>query len=70
MKNEVINSPLKQFNAKSIVVNLENFMSKVTSKECNEKTVNAACNCAARITDILKLHIEAQRLALRVDNKK
>ncbi len=58
--NQLIKQGL--FNAKSVVMTLEDLMNKVTSEECTPKTVNAACNCAARITDILKLHIEAERL--------
>lgn len=37
-------------------------MTKVTEDEVTSETVNAACNCADKITDILKVHIEVERM--------
>ncbi|MGI9296561.1 MAG: hypothetical protein ACR2QC_01520 [Gammaproteobacteria bacterium] len=54
------------FNARNVCVNLEGLMRKVTKEECTPSTVNAACNCAARITDLLRVHLEAQRLKKKV----
>ena len=53
------------FNAKSVVNTLERLMNEVTKEDVTSGTVNAACNCAARITDLLRVHLEAKRL----DNK-
>ncbi len=53
------------FNSKSVVKTLENLMTKVTKDECTPETVNAACNCAGRITDILKVHLEVEKLNTR-----
>lgn len=52
----------EMFNAKSVVGTLERLMNEVTQEEVNSSTVNAACNCAARITDLLRVHLEAKRL--------
>lgn len=52
------------FNARSVVKTLESLMVNVTKDTCDPHTVNAACNCAARITDILRLHLEAERLKM------
>ncbi|OFZ54957.1 MAG: hypothetical protein A2428_03020 [Bdellovibrionales bacterium RIFOXYC1_FULL_54_43] len=56
------------FNTRNVVGKLESLMDKVTAKECTTETVNAACNCAARITDILRVHLEVERLAARNRN--
>jgi hypothetical protein len=50
------------FNAKGVIVTLEQLMNRVTAEECTAATVNAACNCAARITDLLRIHLEVERL--------
>lgn len=50
------------YDSKNIVETLHDLMTKVTKDKCNPETVNAACNCASRITDLLKLHLEVQRL--------
>ena len=39
-------------------------MIRVTEEECTPATVNAAANCAARITDFLRVHLEAERLQI------
>jgi hypothetical protein len=52
----------EQFSVKSVVMNLEDMMKSVTKKECNPSTVNAACNCADKITNLLKLQLEYQRM--------
>lgn len=51
------------FNAKGVIQTLESLMVKVTHEDCTASTVNAACNCAARITDLLRVHLEVERLA-------
>ena len=52
------------FNARGVVQTLERLMNEVTKEECTPATVNAAANCAARITDMLRVHLEAERLHL------
>ena len=42
---------------------LETLMHRVTEKECTPATVMAACNCASRIIDFAKVHIELDRIA-------
>jgi hypothetical protein len=61
--------PPDLFNARNVVQILEGLMVKVTAEECTAHTVNAACNAAARITDILRLHLEAERLKRRISDK-
>lgn len=53
------------FNSRSIVNTLEGLMTQVTAEDCSPETVNAACNCAARITDILKVHLEVEKINTR-----
>lgn len=50
------------FNSKSVVKKLEALMDDVTKEKATPETVNAACNCAGRIVDILRLHLELERL--------
>ena len=50
------------FNTRTVVKTLERLMNQVTQKDCTPSTVNAACNCADKITDILKLHLDVERL--------
>ena len=59
-KNEV--SVQGQFSVKDIVTDLKGMMNKVTTKECTPNTVNAACNCADKITNLLKLQLEYERM--------
>lgn len=58
------------FDTRDVVKTLEGLMGKVTAKDCSPETVNAACNCAGRITDILKVHLDYQRLKSRFDRNK
>ena len=53
------------FNTKTVVKKLESYMDKVTEKECTPSTVQAAVNCADKICDFLKLHLEVERLRAR-----
>ena len=63
MKNELITK--SEFNSRSVVKKLEDLMDKVTNENCTVETVNAACNCAGRITDLLRLHLEVERIKMR-----
>lgn len=53
------------FTTKKVVTTLENLMNRVTAKDVTPDTVNAACNCADKITDLLKLHLEVERLQIK-----
>lgn len=52
-------------NVKSIVQTLEGLMTKVTADQVTASTVNAACQCASQITQLLRLHLDAQRLQIQ-----
>lgn len=54
-----------QFNTKTIVNKLESYMDRVTEKECTPATIQAAVNCADKIVDFLRLHVEVERLRAR-----
>ena len=62
IKQEPADDSSEMFNAKSVVQTLESLMIKVTDQDCTASTVNAACNCASRITDLLRVHLEVERL--------
>jgi len=53
------------FNTKKVVKTLESLMDRVTENNVSAETVNAACNCADKIVDILRLHLDVERLKLR-----
>jgi len=53
------------FNTKKVVKTLESLMDRVTDNNVSAETVNAACNCADKIVDILRLHLDVERLKLR-----
>lgn len=55
----------EQFNTKTVVNKLEGYMDRVTDKECTPQTVQAAVNCADKICDFLKLHLEVERLRIK-----
>ena len=55
----------KMFDTKTIVKKLESYMDKVTEKECTPMTVSAAVGCADKIVDILRLHLEVERLKIK-----
>lgn len=57
-----IPQPVDVFNARDVIQVLQNLMTGVTAQEVTPSTVNAACNCAARITDLLRIHLDAERL--------
>jgi hypothetical protein len=59
-------SGLEQFNSRRIVNKLADLMDGVTKTEVTAENVHAACECAARITDVMRLHVEAGKLRRRV----
>jgi hypothetical protein len=62
MANEVQKPATDVFDTKSVVKNLERLMNEVTKEKASPETVNAACNCAGRIVDILRVHLEVERI--------
>lgn len=48
-----------------VIHTLHHLMTAVTEKEISPATVNAACNCAAQMTSLLRVHLEAQRLGIK-----
>lgn len=54
------------FNTKKVVTTLENLMDRVTCENITPETVNAACNCADKIVDILRLHLDVERLKIKM----
>ena len=65
MNTEVQKINEEKFDTRTVVKTLEGLMTKVTEKDCTSETVNAACNCAGRITDLLRLHIEVERMKIK-----
>lgn len=57
--------PAEVFDTRSVVQTLEGLMTEVTKKNVTPETVNAACNCADKIVDILRLHLDVERLRTR-----
>lgn len=54
------------FDTRNVVNTLENLMTSVTEKNITPDTVNAACNCADKIVDILRLHLDVERLRNKI----
>ena len=65
MSKEVTKAEPQLFDTKTVVKKLENYMDRVTEKECSPATVQAAVNCADKIVDILRLHLDVERLKAR-----
>jgi len=53
------------FDTRKAVSTLENLMTRVTGDNCTPETVNAACNCADKIVQFLRLHLDVERLRAR-----
>lgn len=64
MSNEV-EKRNEVFDTKTVVKKLENYMDRVTEKECSPDTVQAAVACADKIVDILRLHLDVERLKVK-----
>jgi hypothetical protein len=65
MKELETKKPTESYDMKSVVKKLETYMDKVTDKECTPDTVQAAVNCADKIVDIFRLHLEVERLRIK-----
>lgn len=61
-QREVATKSSEVFDTRSVVKKLEHLMGEVTKEKATPETVNAACNCAGRITEILRIHLEVERL--------
>lgn len=57
--------PAEDYNMKTVVKKLETYMDRLHEKECTPQTVQAAVNCADKIIDIFRLHLEVERLRIK-----
>lgn len=57
------------FDTRKVVSTLEGLMTRVTDDNVTPETVNAACNCADKITDLLRLHLDVERLRRKSPTK-
>lgn len=65
MANEVVKKEAglaEVYDTRKVFNKLTDLMDRVTEKDCTAETVNAACNCVARMNDLLRIHLEADRL--------
>lgn len=62
-------STSETFDTRKVVMTLEGLMTRVTDKNVTPETVNAACNCADKIVDILRLHLDVERLNRKMSPK-
>ena len=58
----------EEFHAKEIVTTLQDLMVRVTKEEATPATVQAACQCAAQISALLRVHLDVERMR-REDDK-
>ena len=59
-------APRETFDTRKVVTTLEGLMTRVTEQNVTPDTVNAACNCADKIVDILRLHLDVERLKTKM----
>ncbi len=59
-KNEI-------FDTRRVVNTLEKLMTDVTDSNVTPQTVQAACQCADKIVDILRLHLDVERLKTKMN---
>lgn len=57
------------FDTRRVVTTLEGLMTRVTQDNVSPDTVNAACNCADKIVDILRLHLDVERVRRKIGAK-
>jgi hypothetical protein len=57
------------FDTRKVVKTLESLMTRVTDQNISPESVHAACNCADKIVDILRLHLDVERLKRKTDQK-
>lgn len=56
------------FDTSRVAKTLHTAMEEMLKKEISPASLNAACNCAQQITNILRLHLDAKRLKSRLKN--
>ena len=49
-----------------IINNLDHLMTEVTKDQVTADTVNAACQCAEKITDLFKFHLDLEKHKLKI----
>lgn len=49
------------FDTRNVIKTLDGLMTRVTEEECNPETVNAACNAADKITQLLRVHLDVEK---------
>lgn len=69
MKNQIAKKDKDTFDTRKVVTTLEGLMTSVTKEQVTPDTVNAACNCADKIVDILRLHLDVERLRQKTSLK-
>lgn len=69
MSKEIQKKEENTFDTRETVMTLNGLMNRVTEKDCTPDTVNAACNCASQITQLLRLHLDVQRLKQRYQDR-
>jgi hypothetical protein len=67
MSKEIQKRESDVFDTREVVTTLNGLMKKVTENECTADTVNAACNCASQITQLLRVHLDVERLRRRTE---
>jgi len=68
--SKIVNSDEYQvFDTRKVVNTLEGLMTRVTQEKITPDSVNAACNCADKIVDILRLHLDVQRLKVKMTSR-
>lgn len=63
---KVLREKEEVFDTRRVVTTLEGLMTQVTKDKVTPDTVNAACNCADKIVDILRLHLDVERLRTKM----
>lgn len=66
MSKDLVEKKENEFNTRTVVNTLEGLMNRVTEHEVSPNTVNAACNCADKIVDIMRLHLDVERLRTKM----
>jgi hypothetical protein len=56
--------PAAMFQTTKVVGTLTNLMDKVTKEKCDPQTVQAACNCASAITELMKVHVDIEKIKI------
>lgn len=60
----------QEFDTGGIARTLHDAAKQLLAKEVTASSVNAACNCAQQIANLIRVHLEAERLSVRLKNLK